>query len=208
MKKTMLKIAVAAAFAAPFAAQAAIHVFNVTLDQQAEIDASSDPPVPGKRGPVPGPSSATGVGIAQYDDVTNTFSFIGLVGTGLRGDLVPQRPSGDGNQHIHLGAAGVSGGVIFQLPGPILFDSGTDNGGSGTFAYFATNLTGFPEENEADLLAGNTYVNIHTSFDPAGEIRGQMVRVVPIPEPETYALMAAGLGFVGWVASRRRKVGV
>ncbi|MGH8667569.1 MAG: PEP-CTERM sorting domain-containing protein [Burkholderiales bacterium] len=30
----------------------------------------------------------------------------------------------------------------------------------------------------------------------------------PIPEPETYALMFAGLGLVGWVASRRRKVGV
>ncbi len=32
--------------------------------------------------------------------------------------------------------------------------------------------------------------------------------VAAVPEPETYALMLAGLGLVGWVASRRRKVGV
>jgi hypothetical protein len=29
----------------------------------------------------------------------------------------------------------------------------------------------------------------------------------PIPEPETYALMLAGLGLLGWVAQRRRRPG-
>lgn len=29
--------------------------------------------------------------------------------------------------------------------------------------------------------------------------------VTPVPEPETYALMAAGLGLVGWAAKRRRR---
>lgn len=29
--------------------------------------------------------------------------------------------------------------------------------------------------------------------------------VAAVPEPETYALMLAGLGMLGWVASRRRK---
>lgn len=31
------------------------------------------------------------------------------------------------------------------------------------------------------------------------------VQAVPVPEPETYALFAAGLGIVGFVASRRRR---
>ena len=60
------------------------------------------------------------------------------------------------------------------------------------------------EAEEAQLLAGNAYFNLHTSFDPAGEIRGQMIAVTPVPEPRTYALMLAGLGLVGWGASRRR----
>ena len=29
--------------------------------------------------------------------------------------------------------------------------------------------------------------------------------VTPVPEPETYALMLAGLGAVGFIARRRRK---
>jgi hypothetical protein len=57
----------------------------------------------------------------------------------------------------------------------------------------------------AGLDAGKAYFNIHSTFAPGGEIRGFLQ---PVPEPETYALMLAGLGVVGWAAARRRKVGV
>ena len=58
----------------------------------------------------------------------------------------------------------------------------------------------------AAFRAGDqAYFNIHTSTFGGGEIRGFLA---PIPEPETYALMLAGLSLVGWAASRRRKMTV
>ena len=44
-----------------------------------------------------------------------------------------------------------------------------------------------------DLLADLWYINIHTAAFPGGEIRGQ---VQVIPEPNTLALLALGLGIV------------
>jgi hypothetical protein len=42
----------------------------------------------------------------------------------------------------------------------------------------------------AGLLAGNTYLNIHTTANPGGEIRGQLQRV---PEPASVLLVVVGL---------------
>jgi hypothetical protein len=54
-------------------------------------------------------------------------------------------------------------------------------------------------QQEADLLNGLWYVNVHTGAHPSGEIRGQLV---PVPEPQTYAMLA-GLGLLGFAAFRR-----
>jgi hypothetical protein len=51
----------------------------------------------------------------------------------------------------------------------------------------------------AGLNSGSAYANIHSEMFPAGEIRGTLV-----PEPETYAMLLAGLGLVSLVARRRR----
>jgi CHRD domain/PEP-CTERM motif len=55
----------------------------------------------------------------------------------------------------------------------------------------------------AGLDDGRAYFNIHTTFAGGGEIRGFLN---PIPEPGTYAMMLAGLGLLGLVAARRRKL--
>jgi Cu/Zn superoxide dismutase len=62
--------------------------------------------------------------------------------------------------HIHLGAPGVAGGVVFPLP--------ADSPKQGTLT--------LADEDLANLLAGLLYVNIHSENFPDGEIRGQIVK--------------------------------
>lgn len=61
--------------------------------------------------------------------------------------------------HIHKGAPGVAGPPIIPLP--------LGNPISGTLSLSGENVT--------DLLAGLLYVNIHTTANPNGEIRGQIL---------------------------------
>lgn len=46
------------------------------------------------------------------------------------------------------------------------------------------------------------------AFGGTGLVMDNLTFTTPVPEPETWAMMAVGLGLVGWVAARRRRVGV
>jgi hypothetical protein len=63
--------------------------------------------------------------------------------------------------HIHRGAAGVNGPIIFDLDDPTSPVSAT--------------WTGMTPADIADMIAGNLYINIHTAGRPGGEIRGQIL---------------------------------
>jgi hypothetical protein len=53
------------------------------------------------------------------------------------------------------------------------------------------------------IVANEAYVNIHTSTNPNGEIRGFLV-AAPVPEPAEWAMLAGGLAGLLWMGRRRR----
>lgn len=197
MNKPMTRIVLAAALAVPAGAQAALHVLTANLNAAQEVQ---NPTVV---------SPAVGTFHAVYDDATNTFTYMSLVGQGLVGATIS-------GLHIHgrgAGAlAGANSSISLGLPegnvvrvGSAFFFNATGLGGGTIPGSADTDTTKFNQQDEANLLSGRSYINLHTNSYPSGEIRGQ---IAVVPEPETYALMLAGLGLVGWAAARRRKVGV
>jgi hypothetical protein len=69
------------------------------------------------------------------------------------------------------------------------------NGGTAASAFAAL---------KAGLDLGTTYLNIHTSVVPGGEIRGFLLASA-VPEPSTWAMMMLGFVGLGFMAYRRRK---
>lgn len=126
---------------------------------------------------------ATGSATLTYDDVTKLLSW-NISYQDLIGTL--------SNAHFHGPAAPGVGPAAVVLGIPLSPGGAT----SGTFVGSAT-LT---LAQEAQLLADLWYINIHSTFKPGGEIRGQ---VVVVPEPTTLALFASGLAGLAFAGRRR-----
>lgn len=82
--------------------------------------------------------------------------------------------------HIHVGAAGVGGPVVINFTVPAGGIS-NDYGLTGTFGCSdvvvrAPQGINSCEDFEQALLLENAYVNVHSTNNPGGEIRGQLVR--------------------------------
>jgi hypothetical protein len=102
----------------------------------------------------PNASTATGTLNATYDKDAKTLRY-NISYSGLN-------PT---DAHFHKGAAGVAGPpVIFLMPAS----------GSITSPMVGTTRV-LTSQEEADLLSGNWYLNLHSNTYPGGEIRGQLI---------------------------------
>ena len=100
-------------------------------------------------------SPARGYAYGLFDSATNQLSVYVPV-TGLTGTFQAS--------HIHSGAAGTNGPVLF----PATF---TNVDGNIVEVEFDVTLTA---AQATDLMAGNLYVNVHSSAFPGGEVRTQL----------------------------------
>jgi len=192
MKNRLLALIAAAFFTQ--ALSAGIIIYNVSLTGPGEAPPNASP--------------GLGTGIVTIDDILNTMrvqvQFSGLLGTTT-------------NSHIHCcttvpltGAAGVATTTPTFAGFPLGVTSGTYDQTldltlptSYNPAFVAAN-GGTTASAEAVLLAGTvageSYLNIHTTSFPGGEIRGFLIAQ---PEPSTFLLGGAAL--VAFVIRRRRR---
>ena len=108
-------------------------------------------------------TSADGAGLVSYDTVSRSLSWTityrnfmsALTGAHLHGPAEP-------------GAQGAIVVTMAPIPAPV---------GSPPFSGLLTGNATITPEQEADLLGGLWYVDLHTGTYPAGEIRGQLAQI-------------------------------
>jgi hypothetical protein len=157
-------------------------------------------------------SDASGVALASFDPTTNEIVVFDLAVQGIAlVDLLDLNAGGGiGTLHLHDGAPGENGDILLNIAFAADFSDV-----SGTLSLHLTSPLQFdpniPSQLELGatsldrLLAGNTYLNLHTNDFQSGEIRGQFFPdPTVIPEPITLALLATGVMFLLVIAQRRR----
>lgn len=146
----------------------------LTYDITASLDGAQETP------PVATPGTGTLTG--TYDSDTNILlwsgTFSDLIGTTTDAHFHGPAAVGVGPAGVREAMTAASGDTF-----PIGVSSGSFSGSAS-----AT----ISESDELELLGGLWYVNIHSTFRPGGEIRGQ-VYAVAVPEPAMLALLALGL---------------
>jgi hypothetical protein len=113
-------------------------IFKATINGASEVPANA--------------SEATGTATLTYNKNTMIFDIV-VNFTGVEATVA----------HIHKGAVGVGGGVVFGFTPPII----------SPINYTSTVLT---VSQDSALNANLYYVNIHSDAFPGGEIRGQLIK--------------------------------
>ena len=137
--------------------------------------------------PTAAPSGGTASGLVTVDTNSNTITY-NITCANLNGAI--------SGAHFHGPAApGVAAGVKINITGDVV---GNTIIGSKTYS----------EPDQANILAGLFYLNVHTTLNPGGQVRDQIVLVEFPASSNTALLMLGGLLAVGGAAflMRRRRV--
>src|SRR5579863_4364170 len=180
----------------PFTSGAGIFIFDANLSGPNESP----------------PNASPGTGFAQvtFDNTANTMevnvSFSGLLGTTTASHIHAATASpGTGTAGVATTTPtftgfplGVTSGTYdhtFDMTLSSSYNSSFITANGGTTASAETALLN-------DMLLGESYLNIHTTVVPGGEIRGFLVQV---PEPSTSALFGLGAAVPSLLRWRRKR---
>ncbi len=133
-------------------------------------------------------------------DLNTIFSsnaFIGAIAVDLSSSLLPAISNIFGDSPVGISTAGGPGGAFefrFDLTGPrqARLTSNETVSWTATFA-------------EPVSFVGNEFA-LHVQNIGAQGDSAWYVNTSPVPEPETYAMMLAGLGFMGFVSRRKKSI--
>ena len=126
-------------------------IVSCAADDESNTNETYKATLSGANESTPNSSTATGTGTLTFNTTTKVFTL-----------TVTHTLASPTAGHIHKGAVGISGPVVYpfsSLVSPITITSAA--------------LT---TEQEADLTAGLYYVNLHSAAFPGGEIRGNLIK--------------------------------
>jgi hypothetical protein len=162
MTSRWMMVLVAAAVAGFAAAPATAQTYTLT----ASLTGGNETPAPGIN------TGAFGSATVVVDMTARTVTY---------SVTVFNLPSGVTASHIHVGAVGTPGPVVVNFAPPV--PASNDFTFSGTvkdtdFVLSASNASlGIRSADDMfqAILGNNSYVNVHSSVNPGGEIRGQLL---------------------------------
>jgi hypothetical protein len=179
-------------------AAATLFAYDISLSGGAEFPPNSSP--------------ATGNGTVVYDDAAHSLSisltFSGLIGTTVAAHIhAATTVPGSGTAGVAtttptfsgfpLGVTAGSYAAVLDLAAASSFNPAYVTANGGTLALAELALT--------DAMAsGKSYLNIHTTSSPGGEIRG-FLTASSVPEPATWAMFIIGFGVSGCALRHARK---